>query len=328
MYDIIKIIIRRKFFKSVAILRLLCYYKSRKQTLWSERNGCKIKKTDYDTYPLRSFAEQSVFADEFPYHVIRKEFLNNEVVPLHYAQSFELLLCENLIGEVVVEDKHYTFNGKQVILIPPGIIHSITKKKCDGSMFVFQISFEKMAKYIDIKSILSYCHCSVSDLMYAKPKYDEVSEIIQKLREKDDNIYRKMENILSLFEILEKAVLDCDRVQLESSDFNTPVFKKLISWTEENYNTKITIEQAAKQIGFSKYYFCSFFKAKTGLTYLSYLNQVRMHRALSMLRENNSVGDVCFECGFDNLSYFIQLFKKINGYTPKEYQQLLSRNNQ
>ena len=68
--------------------------------------------------------------------------------------------------------------------------------------------------------------------------------------------------------------------------------------------------------GYSKYHFCSRFKSLTGMTYLNYLNSVRVRRACLLLQQGESVQAVCRATGFENVSYFIQMFKKIRHVTP------------
>ena len=96
----------------------------------------------------------------------------------------------------------------------------------------------------------------------------------------------------------------------------------IISWTEENFSKKITLEEVAKQVGYSKHYLCRKFKNETGTTYLSYLNFLRISNACKFLKAGQPIPVVSENCGFEDISYFTQLFKKIVGVTPKKYTQL------
>ena len=55
------------------------------------------------------------------------------------------------------------------------------------------------------------------------------------------------------------------------------------------------------------------------MTYIQYLNQVRISNAVRLLVSGESTTATAFECGFTNASYFIEVFKKAHGCTPKEY---------
>ena len=75
----------------------------------------------------------------------------------------------------------------------------------------------------------------------------------------------------------------------------------------------------AQRTGYSKYHFCSRFKSLTGITYMNYLNSVRVSHACLMLQNGESVQAVGQSVGFENSSYFTQVFKRIQHMTPHEY---------
>ena len=78
-------------------------------------------------------------------------------------------------------------------------------------------------------------------------------------------------------------------------------------------------EEAAAQVGYDKHYFCWKFKVVTGITYVNYVNQLRIDRACALLRGGMDVRQAGEQCGIENDSYFSALFKRIMGVTPKQY---------
>ena len=93
-----------------------------------------------------------------------------------------------------------------------------------------------------------------------------------------------------------------------------------ISYMKENLKEKLTVEQIAEQAGFSKFYFLRLFKRITGCTVTQYINLLRCETAKELLRDRNySVKEAAFACGFENLSYFSNVFKKNTGYLPGAY---------
>jgi len=95
--------------------------------------------------------------------------------------------------------------------------------------------------------------------------------------------------------------------------------REIINWTEQNFTRRISLDEVSGEFGYTKHYFCQKFKKATGITYLTYLNNLRISHACRLLKAGKSIGDTCDECGFEDMSYFIQLFKKITGITPKKY---------
>ena len=93
-----------------------------------------------------------------------------------------------------------------------------------------------------------------------------------------------------------------------------------ITYIKANLQSKLTVEQIADHAGFSKFYFLRLFKRVTGCTLVQYINLLRCEQAKELLRDRNySVKETALACGFDNLSYFSNVFKKHTGTLPGAY---------
>ncbi len=96
--------------------------------------------------------------------------------------------------------------------------------------------------------------------------------------------------------------------------------KKVLSFMRKNYSSPLTLEQIADVAGMSPKYFCYFFKEMTQKTPINYLNTYRVERAArKLLATDNPVTDIAYNCGFNDLSYFIKTFKAIKGITPNGF---------
>ena len=69
----------------------------------------------------------------------------------------------------------------------------------------------------------------------------------------------------------------------------------------------------------SQNYFCKLFRDVTGETPVEYITTYRLEMASEMLLSGAKVTDVALDCGFNDLSYFIHIFKKNLGISPKQY---------
>jgi AraC-like DNA-binding protein len=103
---------------------------------------------------------------------------------------------------------------------------------------------------------------------------------------------------------------------------------KVLEFTFREYHRAIRLEEAAAIANLTVEAFCKYFKTRTRKTYINFLNEIRINNACRLLSGSEEpVVGVCFLAGFNNLSNFNRLFKKINGLTPLEYRkkhQLLS----
>ena len=90
-----------------------------------------------------------------------------------------------------------------------------------------------------------------------------------------------------------------------------------------NFDQNITLEQAAKTVYMSTHYFCKIFKKVTGTTFKEYLNKLRIDKAKELiLRDNISITDIAFQVGFEHLSYFYRVFKKLTKLNPNEFRSI------
>ncbi|MEP7231962.1 MAG: AraC family transcriptional regulator [Ginsengibacter sp.] len=90
---------------------------------------------------------------------------------------------------------------------------------------------------------------------------------------------------------------------------------------DEHYAGPIDLNDIAGEAYFSKFHFIRLFKKAYGKTPHQYLTIVRIENAKLLLQKNIPVAEVCYSVGFDAISSFTHLFKRINKVTPSVYQQ-------
>jgi AraC-like DNA-binding protein len=88
-----------------------------------------------------------------------------------------------------------------------------------------------------------------------------------------------------------------------------------------HFAERIDLDNIADEAYFSKFHFIRLFKSIYGQTPHQYLIRVRIENAKLLLARDSSISDVCFSVGFDSVSSFTGLFKKVAGITPSAYQQ-------
>lgn len=97
-------------------------------------------------------------------------------------------------------------------------------------------------------------------------------------------------------------------------------FKKVLSLIETEYSKQLTLYDLSKTAGMSPKYFCRFFSEMTTKTPIEYLNYYRIESACEqLLTTDYSITEIALNCGFNDSSYFIKLFKKYKNITPKQF---------
>ncbi len=95
---------------------------------------------------------------------------------------------------------------------------------------------------------------------------------------------------------------------------------KTMDFIRKNSHKRITLDDIAKNVVLSRSYISTIFKEETGQSLVSFINTQRVEHAKNLLRDKSiSLVDIAGMCGFENQSYFSQVFKKITGTTPKRY---------
>lgn len=294
------------------MLRFLWYADREK-----ERGRCAVQCVYDDDRLPDGFEEHVQFSAQMPYTVRIKHFRTEDIVPLHYAETLEVLLCDGLCGEIVIDTKRFPLGGQQLFVIPPYTVHANTVHPGDGTMYVFKVCLREMERYFSAENLLAIRGASLDGLQYACPAYAAAKEIVCRLMAHDGDLTDCLSTVVDLFALLSHYA-DHERSG-QPAHPRALGLQQLIRWTNENCARKITIEEVAAMTGYSKYHFCSRFKAQTGMTYMHYLNSVRISRACLLLKSGDAVQTVCRSCGFENTSHFIQAFKKIQGMTPRQY---------
>ena len=93
---------------------------------------------------------------------------------------------------------------------------------------------------------------------------------------------------------------------------------------EKNQDRDVSLQEVAKAVNTSTFYFCKLFKKATGLTFTDYLSRVRIERAKNLLLNPNlRVSEIAYEVGFQSLTHFNRMFRKLTGQSPSAYREAL-----
>lgn len=105
-----------------------------------------------------------------------------------------------------------------------------------------------------------------------------------------------------------------------------PVVARAKQFITEHQTEELSLEQVANAVHTSKFYFCKMFKKATGINFTDYLSRVRTERAKNLLLNPNlRVSEIAYEVGFQSLTHFNRVFKRILGRSPTDYRGQLAR---
>ncbi len=95
--------------------------------------------------------------------------------------------------------------------------------------------------------------------------------------------------------------------------------KSIFAYVEKHYDEEIEIKKVADIAHLTVPAFCNYFKKIMNITFTDFINQYRIQQACILLQQEKSIADACFECGFNNVTYFNKVFKAIMKKTPSEF---------
>lgn len=135
------------------------------------------------------------------------------------------------------------------------------------------------------------------------------------------------EQLIALLRILHEIAFS-EAVEIISSGYSMSKqlinqnsrLTKVITYLVEHFTEPVSLRYVADLASMNEAAFCRYFKAQSGKTLTQYLSDLRIRYACELLNTGEySVTDVCYQVGFENVSHFIQAFKKKQNQTPFEF---------
>jgi len=118
-----------------------------------------------------------------------------------------------------------------------------------------------------------------------------------------------------------------NQIFIQQKNAEPPIIRRAKEFIYEHHTEELSLSRAAKAVNMSTFYFCKMFKKVTEINFTDYLSRVRIEKAKNLLLNPNlRVSEIAFEVGFQSLTHFNRVFKKLLGQSPTEYRaQLLAR---
>ena len=132
---------------------------------------------------------------------------------------------------------------------------------------------------------------------------------------------RQHESVVKLLAIFAQHLsMVSNQVVVQQENTEPPVIAGAKQFINEHQTEDLSLGQVAKAVNTSTFYFCKMFKKITGINFTEYLSRVRIEKAKNLLLNPNlSISEIAYEVGFQSLTHFNRVFKKIIGQSPTEF---------
>ena len=251
--------------------------------------------------------------------------------PIHSHTEYELNFIEHAprVKRVVGDSTEIIGDYDLVLITGRELEHAWEQNTCTSKQIrEVTIQFSKdifgnmiqKTQFDSIRKMIDRAQCGLSFPMEAIMK---VYNLIDTLSTEE----RGFHAVMKFFEILYELSLFDNAQELSSSSFakarnfsESRRVEKIQNYIAEHYHETIRLETLAELVGMTPVSFSRFFKLHTGKTLSEYVIDIRLGFASRLLIDSSrSVAEICYECGFNNLSNFNRIFKRKKDCTPKEF---------
>ena len=252
--------------------------------------------------------------------------------PLHFHEEFELNFIQNAAGvKRIVGDHVEEIGNTELVLVGPNLQHGWFTHRCKDKVineitiqFQRDLFDEKFLHRNQLNFIRTLLQRSSRGILFSEATAESIAPRLIQLQQKHG-----FDSVLELMSILHDLSISRNLRTLSDMAFNTETtsynsrrIEKIMIYLNNNFSENITLGDAAKIAGMAEVSFSRFFKFRTGKTFIETLNEVRLGHATRMLIDTtNSINEIAYKCGFNNMSNFNRIFKKKKLNTPKEYRQ-------
>ena len=251
--------------------------------------------------------------------------------PLHYHDEFELNFIQNGKGaKRVIGDHIAEIDELELVLVGPNLQHGWFTHRLKGQqlkeitiLFHRDLLDEKFLQRNQMSFIKQMFEKSLRGILFSRETAQALTPRLMALTKKHG-----FDSVLELISILHdlsisrnmRILSDTTFNHMESFSYKSRRIHSVMEYLNRNFQKDVSLSEAAKLISMSEVAFSRFFKMRTGKTFVDTLNEIRLGHASRLLIESTqTINEIAYQCGFNNMSNFNRIFKKKKNCTPKEF---------
>ncbi len=245
----------------------------------------------------------------------------------HYHPEYELVCVVAGNGTRQVGNHASNYENGDLVLMGPDLPHSGFGLNAHGMIEQVVIQFKKdvftpsLLQRPEMKLINVLLDRSRFGISFGEAtKEKALKKIMRLLKLPPFERFVELMQLLQMLAGAEEYTLLNSQVTLPTTIRKVHVrLQNIFNYVEQNFQEEINIQKVAAIAHLTVPAFCNYFKKIMNITFTDFINQYRIEQACILLQQEKSVGEVCFECGFNNVPYFNKVFKNIIKKTPSEF---------
>lgn len=258
-------------------------------------------------------------------------------VSYHWHPELEILIVKNGELNVTIEGREYTGRPGDIFFVNCGLLHTMYAQPGKSTLYnaiVFDPSFLSFQMYDYVQS--HYLVPLLSGKIKFPEKLDRTEFSFSALCHTLEDVISLNEHRCTCYQFETKLALLSlimtmyrENLFIAESERSSKIsreqvaqIKDILSYIRKHYQEKIFLDDIASAMHLSPKYFSRYFKKQFGRSFTEYVNAFRIEQSLPMLENRRySISDTALQNGFESLSYYVKVFKKIMGITPGEYRE-------
>ena len=249
--------------------------------------------------------------------------------PIHCHAEYEINLVLLSDGKHIIGTREEPFSEVDMVIIAPFVPHVWKAREEGNRVITVQFSGKMldfpMLRLRQFRNIETFLKRAVPAAKFHLSEDDPlVGEVLALAQAKDFDATVAFLRLLNSMAEREFTILgDVDSGMRQSRSRRVA---RVMEYSQEHLGETIRLSDVSSLVDMSDSAFSHFFKKHTNLSYITYLNGLRISRACRELESTAmSVSEICWDCGFNNKSNFNRLFLQAKGMTPSAYRKYISR---
>lgn len=259
----------------------------------------------------------------------------------HFHDLYELIFINKSYGKLYTDKAIYDFKEGDVFLLGPGYGHCFYNDKAfvaSGEVAHATTIFFKRdflgkglfdySSFIELNELLERAHFGLK-IKFSNVQLKNLFHTITKRKGlKELLILLEILDLLSGLDDNEFQILSENESVIDPYHSDSMRLQPVLEYVLKNFKSEITNSEAANLAHMNEAAFCRYFKKRMELTFSQYVNNVRMDYAKELLLyTDQDVSQICYECGYNNISYFNRKFREINDKSPKQFRDAFKKDN-
>ncbi|MCI6997187.1 MAG: AraC family transcriptional regulator [Oliverpabstia sp.] len=259
-----------------------------------------------DSLPARSFSYSSA----------------DQLITNHWHNSLEVLYIASGKMDTGINNAIYHLKRGDLIIINSGDIH-FTRCRDYAKIYVLQVPYPLLNTHIPNYDYVRFQDSDGSVVFSNPAKVDELSRLMIQMYEitleqkPGYTLLFSSKLYQFLFILFQRYHTDISSRTKQKSDRNLIRLEQVMNYVKSHYTQPISLEDAAQILSLNPEYFCRYFKKYMGMTFLEYVNSIRLyHIHQDLLNTNYSVSELMDRHGFTNYKLFSKMFRNTYGCPP------------